>query len=55
MVLDAASHEELPYHWGVNLVSGVIAGGTVVVHDREVVHPLLAPVTPTTSADGGSR
>jgi imidazolonepropionase len=30
LVLDAASHEELPYHYGVNLVSGVIAGGRVV-------------------------
>ncbi len=31
LVLDAASHEELPYHWGVNLVTGVIAGGKLVV------------------------
>jgi len=31
LVLDAASHDELPYHYGVNLVSGVVAGGRVVV------------------------
>jgi len=31
LVLDAASHEELPYHFGVNLVRGVVAGGRVVV------------------------
>jgi len=30
LVLDAASHEELPYHFGVNLVNGVVAGGRVV-------------------------
>ena len=30
LVLDAASHEELPYHFGVNLVSGVIVGGRAV-------------------------
>ena len=31
LVLDAASHEELPYHFGVNLVGVVVAGGRVVV------------------------
>jgi imidazolonepropionase len=38
LVLDASSHQELPYHWGVNLITGVIAGGEVVVRDRRVVH-----------------
>jgi imidazolonepropionase len=31
VVLDAASHEELPYHYGVNLVTGVVAGGRVAI------------------------
>jgi len=31
VILDAASHEELPYHFGVNLVDGVVVGGAVVV------------------------
>jgi imidazolonepropionase len=31
LILDAVSHQELPYHFGVNLVTGVIAGGHVVV------------------------
>jgi imidazolonepropionase len=31
LVLDADAHTELPYHWGVNLVRGVIVGGRVVV------------------------
>ena len=39
LVLDAATHQELPYHWGVNLVTGVIVGGEVVVRDRQVVRP----------------
>ena len=33
LVLDADSHAELPYHWGVNLVRGVVIGGHVVVCD----------------------
>lgn len=37
IVLDAAGHEELPYHWGVNLVAGVLIGGETVVRDRQVV------------------
>ncbi len=37
LALDTASHKELPYHWGVNLVSGVLVGGEVVVRDRRVV------------------
>ena len=37
LVLDSASHLELPYHWGVNLVTDVLVGGEVVVHDRRVV------------------
>ncbi|NLE23217.1 MAG: imidazolonepropionase [Actinobacteria bacterium] len=43
LVLDAASHQELPYHWGVNLVAGVIVGGEVVVRDRQLVSPAVAP------------
>ena len=31
LVLDVTSHEELPYHFGVNLVGVVVAGGRVVV------------------------
>lgn len=31
VVLQAASHHELPYHFGVNLVDGVIVDGEVVV------------------------
>jgi len=51
LVLDAASHQELPYHWGVNLVSGVIAGGEVVVRDRALVY--AAPAADSARADGG--
>jgi imidazolonepropionase len=56
LVLDSSTHQELPYHWGVNLVTGVIAGGRVVVRDRQVVRDAdVAGVTPTTSpADGGA-
>jgi imidazolonepropionase len=38
IVLDASSHQELPYHWGVDLVTGVIAGGEIVVSDGKIVH-----------------
>jgi imidazolonepropionase len=31
LVLDAASHGELPYHYGVNLVDSVVAGGALAV------------------------
>ena len=51
LVLDAASHQELPYHWGVNLVSGVIAGGDIVVRDRALVY--AAPAAGAARADGG--
>ena len=50
LVLDAATHQELPYHWGVNLVTGVLIGGEVVVRDRQVVHTAASP-----AADGGPR
>ena len=33
LVLDADSHMELPYHWGVNQVRGVVLGSHVVVSD----------------------
>ena len=49
LVLDAATHQELPYHWGVNLVTGVLVGGRVAVRDRQVV--AVAP--DLSSADGG--
>lgn len=49
LVLDSATHQELPYHWGVDLVTGVIAGGEVVVRDRQVVSP-SAPGGPARSA-----
>ena len=52
LVLDSATHQELPYHWGVNLVTGVIAGGEVVVRDRQVVRADPASTT-TSPADGG--
>ena len=51
LVLDASSHQELPYHWGVNLVSGVIAAGKVVVRDRALAH--AAPAAGPVRADGG--
>jgi len=47
LVLDSASHQELPYHWGVNLVSGALVGGEIVVRDRQVVRAA------SPSADGG--
>jgi len=39
VILDAASHEELPYHWGVSLVDGVIAGGVPIVRGGVVTTP----------------
>lgn len=51
VVLDAASHEELPYHHGVNLVTGVVAGGELVVQNRALRVPPGA--LPATTADGG--
>jgi imidazolonepropionase len=49
LVLDSSMHQELPYHWGVNLVTGVIAGGEIVVRDRRIVRG-AATIPP---ADGG--
>jgi len=51
LVLDSGTHQELPYHWGVNLVTGVIAGGEVVVRDCRLVR--AAPASTTSPADGG--
>jgi len=48
VILDAASRYELPYHFGVNLVDGVIAGGELVVRGGAY---LGAPAT-TTSRRG---
>jgi imidazolonepropionase len=61
LVLDSATHQELPYHWGVNLVTGVIAGGEVVVRDRQVIRSGEVASRPSASsqpstaspADGG--
>jgi imidazolonepropionase len=43
IVLSAASRTELPYHFGVNLVSDVVVGGRVVVHAGGVVRDAGAP------------
>ncbi len=60
LVLDAATHQELPYHWGVNLVTGVVAGGEVVVRDRRVVRSprvgsaaASSALSTSSPADGG--
>lgn len=37
IILDAESHRELPYHYGVNLAAAVVAGGRVVVHEGVVL------------------
>ena len=42
-VLVAESRSELPYHFGVNLVSDVVVGGRVVVRAGAVVHDAPAP------------
>ncbi len=39
LVLGVASHEELPYHFGVNLVDSVIAGGALAVEHGVVRGP----------------
>ena len=46
VVLSAASRTELPYHFGVNLVSDVVVGGRVVVRDGRVVPGGDAPAPP---------
>ncbi len=56
LVLDSETHQELPYHWGVNLVTGVVAGGEVVVRDRQVVRAAAGSAlaaSATSPADGG--
>ena len=55
LVLDSSTHQELPYHWGVNLVTGVIVEGKVVVRDRQVVGAADASRSglTTSPADGG--
>jgi imidazolonepropionase len=42
-VLVAESRSELPYHFGVNLVSDVVVGGRVVVRTGTIVHDAPAP------------
>ena len=46
LVLSAPSRTELPYHFGVNLVSDVIVAGRVVVRDGRVVPAGDAPAPP---------
>ena len=46
VVLSAASRTELPYHFGVNLVSDVVVGGRVVVDDGRVVPQAGEPALP---------
>jgi imidazolonepropionase len=46
LVLDAASHEELPYHFGVNLVGVVVAGGHVIAGGA------ACPASVATTPDG---
>jgi len=61
IVLDAPGRTELPYHFGVNLVTDVVVGGQVVVHDRTVAAdpgaPVPVPVTAVGPAErpGGPR
>jgi imidazolonepropionase len=43
LVLNTASRTELPYHFGVNLVGGVVIGGQVVVQDGVVVRDAADP------------
>jgi imidazolonepropionase len=45
LVLDADTHSELPYHWGVNLVRGVVVDGRVVVSDGSVVDSQVGGAT----------
>jgi imidazolonepropionase len=37
IILETESHRELPYHYGVNRVAAVVAGGRVVVHEGAVL------------------
>ncbi len=52
LVLAAATHAEMPYHFGANLVDGVIVGGTVVVERGAVAGAADSKPTP---ASGGPR
>jgi imidazolonepropionase len=51
IVLAAESRRELPYHFGVNLVDGVVVGGTVVVRNGLPTAAAAAPA-PVASGDG---
>jgi len=53
VLLAATSHQELPYHYGVNLASGVIADGEVVVQNGVACD--AHGVSPAIQADGGQR
>jgi imidazolonepropionase len=58
-VLAAASRSELPYHFGVNLVTDVVVDGVVAVHDGAttgVVSPQPVPIFPRVARSGeGAR
>jgi imidazolonepropionase len=55
-VLAFAGRTELPYHFGVNLVSDVVVGGCVVVHDGVVAPGTGAPQpVPIFPPPGGPR
>jgi imidazolonepropionase len=54
-VLVAQSRSELPYHFGVNLVTDVVVGGAVVVQDGAVTGaaaPQPVPIFPRRAAAG---
>ena len=59
-VLVAESRTELPYHFGVNLVTDVIVGGAVVVQDGALTdaaapQPVPSFPRPTAARGGGDR
>ena len=53
-VLVAASRSELPYHFGVNLVSDVVVGGRVAVQDGVVARDVRSPEPVPLFARGAS-
>jgi imidazolonepropionase len=55
VVLSAASRTELPYHFGVNLVTDVVVGGRVVVRDGTVARGAEAPEPVRASPRGSGR
>jgi imidazolonepropionase len=53
LVLPASSRTELPYHFGVNLVSDVVVGGRVVVRDGAAAADLEGPAPVPFFSPGG--